>query len=143
MEHTCYFLLCKPPPPPCLFMLNIPISDILPLVPSKSFTHQDISMETKTKGTKRLCARVSLWCRSCALCFMSALQCGIFILSLRQVSLESHPFSCQLGGELECSLCWLFAQDLDRKEAVHPSEARSLFKSKPKRKRKKSAWEMT
>lgn len=37
MEHTCYFLLCKPPPPPCLFTLSIPISDILPLVPSTIF----------------------------------------------------------------------------------------------------------
>lgn len=106
----CYFLLCKPPPPPCLFMLSIPISDILPLVPSKkSFTHQDISMETKAKGTKRLCVSFSLvWVlclhASCQLCRVAFSSCP---------SDKSHwqatPSPWQEAGNTERSLCWLFA----------------------------------
>lgn len=53
MEHTCYFLLCKPPPPPCLFMLSIPISDILPLVPSKIFHTSRYFHGNQSRGDKK------------------------------------------------------------------------------------------
>lgn len=139
MAHTCYFLLYKPPPPPCVFLLNMPISDILPLVPSKSFTHQDVSIETKTKETQRLCYSFSLvsvtWlCASCQLCSV------VFSSYPSDMShWKATPSLLVSLGMWNAAFAEFFSQNSDHTEAVHLSKARSLFESKTKLK-KKSDW---
>lgn len=119
MEHTCYFLLCKPPPPPCLFMLSIPISDILPLVPSKIFHTSRYFHGNQSRGeTKRLRVSFSLvW----VMCLHASGQlCGVAFSTCP--SDKSHrkatPSPCQEVGNTERSLCWLFSWDSDHKEVV-------------------------
>lgn len=121
--HVSSFLVCR-------------ISDILPLIPSKSFTRQDVSMETKTKGTQRLCVIVSLWCWSRAFVLPVSFAVWHFQLIPQTCLTEKPPFPVSKLGNVQCNLCWVFSQNSNDMEAVHLSKARKSFSSKAKLKRK-------
>lgn len=82
----------------------------------------------KQRGTKRLCVRLTLWCRSCA-CVLHVSFAVWHFRVVPQTSLTGkppHPLVSKVGN-MDCSLCWLFLQASDRKEAVHPSEAKAYL----------------
>lgn len=100
--------------------------------PQKSFTHQDISMETKAKGTKRL--RVSFSLVGVMRLHASRQLCSVAFSSCP--SDKSHwkatPSPCQQGGKHGTQPLLAFLIGFGPQGSSSSSEARSLFKSKSK-----------
>lgn len=95
----------------------------------KNLSHIKIfPWKPKQRGTKRLHVSFSLVVGHVPSCFMSALQCGIFILSLRQVSLEIHPFPFPGGGKHGTQPLLAFLIGFRPQGSSSSSEDRSLFK---------------
>lgn len=94
-------ILCYASNTDSLSTLSIPISDVLPLVHSNPFRHQEISMETKTKEKKRLCSGVSLALDMFYVHFTASHFCLIPQTSLHYRKVTPHLVSTKQG--LGCS----------------------------------------